>query len=58
MDNKLYASIPAIKQGAVVAGEDNAFVTASSMINPLTVPYTLERYPKMIDKAIAKADAK
>lgn len=58
MDNKLYASIPAIKKGAVVASDDNSFVTASSMINPLTVPYTLERYPKMIDKAIAKADAK
>lgn len=57
MDNKLYASIPAIKKGAVVASDDNSFVTASSMINPLTVPYTLERYPKMIDKAIAKADA-
>lgn len=58
MDNKLYASIPAIKQGAVVASDDNSFVTASSMINPLTVPYTLERYPKMIDQAIAKADKK
>lgn len=58
MDNKLYASIPAIKKGAVVASDDNSFVTASSMINPLTVPYTLERYPKMIDKAIARADAK
>lgn len=58
LDNKLYASIPAIKKGAVVASDDNSFVTASSMINPLTVPYTLERYPKMIDKAIAKADAK
>ena len=58
LDNKLYASIPAIKQGAVVSSDDNSFVTASSMINPLTVPYTLERYPEMIDKAIAKADAK
>lgn len=53
MDNELYAQIPAIKKGAVVASDDNAFVTASSMINPLTVPYTLERYPKMIDDAIA-----
>ncbi|WP_068260938.1 iron-siderophore ABC transporter substrate-binding protein [Janibacter limosus] len=58
LDNELYASIPAIKKGAVVSSDDNPFVTASSMINPLTVPYTLERYPEMIDQAIAKADKK
>lgn len=55
MDNELYAQIPAIEKGAVVASTDNAFVTASSMINPLTVPYTLERYGPMIDKAVTKA---
>ena len=58
LDNKLYASIPAIKAGAVVSSEDNAFVTASSMINPLTVPYALKTYPDMIDAAIAKAEKK
>ena len=58
MSNKLYASIPAIKSGAVVSSTDNSFVTASSMINPLTVPYALETYPEMIDAAIAKADTK
>ncbi len=52
MDNSLYAQIPAIKDGAVVSSTNNSFVTASSMINPLTVPYTLERYGPMIDKAI------
>lgn len=56
LDNELYAQIPAIKKDAVVASTDNAFVTASSMINPLTVPYTLERYAPMIDEAIANAD--
>ena len=56
MDNELYAQIPAIEKGAVVASTDNAFVTASSMINPLTVPYTLERYGPMIDKAITRAE--
>ena len=56
MGNKLYAQIPAIKKGAVVSSTDNSFVTASSMINPLTVPYTLERYGPMIDQAIAKAE--
>lgn len=58
MSNKLYASIPAIKAGAVVSSTDNSFVTASSMINPLTVPYALKTYPDMIDAAIAKAEKK
>ncbi|UVI36975.1 iron-siderophore ABC transporter substrate-binding protein [Brevibacterium spongiae] len=52
----LYANIPAIKSGAVVASEDQAFVTGSSIINPLTVPWTLERYVPMIDKAVKKLD--
>ncbi|MDN6748004.1 MAG: iron-siderophore ABC transporter substrate-binding protein, partial [Brevibacterium sp.] len=47
----VYANIPAIKAGAVVAPEDKPFVTASSIINPLTVPWALERYVPMIDKA-------
>lgn len=53
---ELYASIPAVENGAVVAAEDQAFVTASSMINPLTVPWTLERYVPMIDEAIANVE--
>ena len=52
----LYANIPAIKAGAVVAPEDQPFVTGSSIINPLTVPWTLERYVPMIDKAVKKLD--
>ncbi len=55
LDNKLYAQIPAIAKDAVVASDDNSFVTASSMINPLTLPYALKRYVPMIDAAIAKA---
>ncbi|GAA2735425.1 iron-siderophore ABC transporter substrate-binding protein [Actinocorallia aurantiaca] len=50
----LYAAIPAIKNGAVVAGDDNSFVTASSMINPLTVPWSIERFLPLIDAAVAK----
>ena len=50
----VYANIPAIKAGAVVASEDQSFVTASSIINPLTVPWTLERYVPMIDEAAKK----
>ncbi|MEU0686348.1 iron-siderophore ABC transporter substrate-binding protein [Streptomyces uncialis] len=52
---KLYKAIPAVGKGAVVAGEENPFVTASSMINPLTVPWSIERYLPMIDKAIDKS---
>ncbi|MEU7517425.1 iron-siderophore ABC transporter substrate-binding protein [Streptomyces sp. NPDC042898] len=51
----LYAAIPAVKKGALVHSADQPFVTASSMINPLTVPYSIERYLPMIDKAVAKA---
>ncbi|MFD0076200.1 iron-siderophore ABC transporter substrate-binding protein [Streptomyces sp. NPDC127166] len=51
----LYAAIPAVKKGALVHSNDQPFVTASSMINPLTVPYSIERYLPMIDKAVAKA---
>lgn len=52
----LYKKMPAIERGAVVSSEDNSFVTASSLINPLTVPWVIDRYPPMIDKAIEKAD--
>lgn len=52
----LYGAIPAVEQGAVVASEDQPFVTASSLINPLTVPWVLERYRPMIDEAIANLD--
>ncbi|WP_405802568.1 iron-siderophore ABC transporter substrate-binding protein [Streptomyces halstedii] len=51
----LYAAIPAVKKGALVYSADQPFVTASSMINPLTVPYSIERYLPMIDKAVAQA---
>ncbi|MET9536471.1 iron-siderophore ABC transporter substrate-binding protein [Streptomyces sp. NPDC006553] len=51
----LYAAIPAVKKDALVYSHDTPFVTASSMINPLTVPYSIERYLPMIDKAVAKA---
>ncbi|MFH8514396.1 iron-siderophore ABC transporter substrate-binding protein [Streptomyces gelaticus] len=52
----LYAAIPAVRSGAVVAGEDNSFVTASSIINPLTVPWVIDRYLPLIDKAVKAAD--
>ena len=39
-----------------MAPKDQPFVTGSSIINPLTVPWTLERYVPMIDKAVKKLD--
>ncbi|NKS82869.1 ABC transporter substrate-binding protein [Rhodococcus hoagii] len=50
----VYRQIPAIARGSVVAPEDQSFVTGSSMINPLTVPWSLERYVPMIDGAVAQ----
>ena len=41
-------------RGTVIAPTEQPFVTGSSMINPLTVPWSLERYVPMIDEAIAK----
>ncbi|MGA9869899.1 MAG: iron-siderophore ABC transporter substrate-binding protein [Rhodococcus sp. (in: high G+C Gram-positive bacteria)] len=49
-----YNVIPAIGRGSVVAPTDQPFVTGSSIINPLTVPWALEQYVPMIDDAVAK----
>lgn len=54
LSQPLYAAIPAIKRGSVVTSEDPQLVTAMSMINPLTVPWALERVAPLIDAAIAK----
>ncbi|ROO83471.1 iron complex transport system substrate-binding protein [Actinocorallia herbida] len=51
----LYKAIPAIADGAIVAPTEQPFVTASSMINPLTVPWAIERFLPLIDEAVAKA---
>lgn len=50
----VYRQIPAIARGSVVAPKDQPFVTGSSIINPLTVPWSIERYVPMIDEAVAK----
>ncbi|MCD0448474.1 iron-siderophore ABC transporter substrate-binding protein [Actinocorallia sp. API 0066] len=50
----LYKAIPAIANGAIVAPTEQPFVTASSMINPLTVPWAIERFLPLIDEAVAK----
>lgn len=51
----LYAAMPAVEKGALVHSDDYSFVTASSMLNPLTVPWSIERYLPLIDKAVEKA---
>ncbi|CCQ15509.1 Periplasmic binding protein [Rhodococcus sp. AW25M09] len=48
-----YKQIPAVSRGSVVAPTDQSFVTGSSIINPLTVPWALERYVPMIDEAVS-----
>ncbi|ASO20362.1 iron complex transport system substrate-binding protein [Actinoalloteichus hoggarensis] len=53
-EQPLYAAIPAVSRDSLVASDENPFVTASSMINPLTVPWTIDRYLPMIDDAISR----
>ena len=55
-DQDLYAAIPAIERGSVVVSDDPSFVTASSIINPLTVPWSIERYVPLIDEAADTID--
>lgn len=52
----VYRQIPAIARGSVVAPTDQPFVTGSSIINPLTVPWALERLVPLIDAAVATLD--
>ncbi|MEW6953197.1 iron-siderophore ABC transporter substrate-binding protein [Trueperella pyogenes] len=50
----LYQQIPAIARGSVVAPTDQALVTASSIVGPLTVPWVIERFEPLIDQAVEK----
>ena len=50
---ELYKGIPAIARGSIVAPTDQSFVTGSSIINPLTVPWVLERFVPQINTAVA-----
>lgn len=51
----LYAAIPAVKRGAVVAFTDNQVVTAASIITPLTVPWVMTKFLSGVDAAVAKS---
>ncbi|MGO3886949.1 MAG: iron-siderophore ABC transporter substrate-binding protein [Mycetocola sp.] len=52
LSNDLYSSIPAIANDAVVASSDESFVTASSLVNPLTVPWVLSDYVDLVTAAM------
>ncbi|HJD68711.1 MAG TPA: iron-siderophore ABC transporter substrate-binding protein [Corynebacterium kroppenstedtii] len=54
-EDPAYSRVPAIAKGAEVAPTDQSFVTASSMINPLTVPWAIDRYKELINEAIEKS---
>lgn len=54
-DNPIYGAVKPIKKGAEVAPTDRSLVTASSMLNPLTVPWALERFLPMIEPAVQAA---
>lgn len=54
-EDRFYANIPAVKKGAEVALTDQSLVTATSMINPLTVPWAVDRYKEKINEAIEKS---
>ena len=53
-EDPFYANIPAIKKGAEVALANQSLVTATSMINPLSVPWAMGRYKEKINEAIEK----
>ncbi|MDO9378361.1 MAG: hypothetical protein Q7T56_05900 [Nocardioidaceae bacterium] len=40
----VHAAIQAVERGSVVASTDQSFVTASSITNPLTVPWMVDQY--------------
>lgn len=49
----VYSRITAIEKGAEVAATDQSLVTATSIINPLTVRWAAPRFKQLIDEAIA-----
>ncbi|WP_235839487.1 ABC transporter substrate-binding protein [Corynebacterium urinipleomorphum] len=51
----VYSRIRAIENGAEVAATDQSLVTASSIINPLTVRWAAPRFKELIDSAVANA---
>ncbi len=52
----LFARIPAVERGSYVPVVDQKLAMASTVITPLSVPYALERYVALIEKAAAKVD--
>ncbi|GAB2520871.1 iron complex transport system substrate-binding protein [Paramicrobacterium agarici] len=48
----LYAQIPAIERGSDVTIYDHQFVTAASLITPLSVPWVVDEYTQLIEEAM------
>ncbi|WP_195706630.1 iron-siderophore ABC transporter substrate-binding protein [Paramicrobacterium fandaimingii] len=51
-EQPLYAQIPAIERGSDVTIYDHQFVTAASLITPLSVPWVLDDYTELIENAM------
>lgn len=49
----VYSRIKAVEKGAEIAATDQSLVTASSIINPLTVRWAAPRFKELIDTAVA-----
>ncbi|WP_222851428.1 ABC transporter substrate-binding protein [Phytoactinopolyspora mesophila] len=50
----LYAQIPAVERGSYVVSYDRQFVTATSLLTPLSVPWVIDRYAAYIEEAVSK----
>jgi iron complex transport system substrate-binding protein len=48
----LYSHIPAVERGSYVVSYDRQFVTASSLLTPLSVPWAIDRYADEIEDAV------
>ncbi|WP_211658176.1 iron-siderophore ABC transporter substrate-binding protein [Phytoactinopolyspora halophila] len=50
----LYAQIPAVERGSYVVNYDRPFVTATSLLTPLTVPWVIDDYADQLAEAVAQ----
>lgn len=52
----LFAQIPAVERGSYVVSHDRQFVTAHSLLTPLTVPWVLDDYTGYLQDAVDHLD--
>ena len=53
-EDKLMSTMPAIKRGSVALIEDGTPLAASATPSALSIPYTIEKYVKIISEAVDK----